>query len=226
MKKFKYLFLLPAFCLLGTPVQAQDRNLTEAEITQLFDELFLKQESIEDTNDIEIEEKQREEIAKQILYHYTEDLIHKFKHIVMVEDGTHSYPFKVHENRLEYKDRLTWEDKIKNLSIEYKIDDTDIMGQKAAVNLTSLMKYQIDATDYDDQPKLSADATLKAECTYIIRVEYDDVPRIQLEDCNYRTLITNLEVEEKDHMEEARYTTMPPKKIAHYIIEGISGTTH
>ncbi len=223
MNTFKKLFLLTCCSAIALPALAQDRSLSEAEINELFEQMFLKEELLIDTDDVELEDKQREEIGGEILQHYTEEFSRKFKHRVIADDGTIGEPFQVSENRYWYKQRLIAEKDYKNLNIDYKIKDIELMGQRAIAHVNVIATYKSDLTDYKHDPKMTADGIVKSECEYQIKLDFDDMPRITYENCTMKTLISNIDlIEESDYKEAARYMVNPPKRKAEYILDGFN----
>jgi hypothetical protein len=220
MNTFKKLFLLTCCSVIALPALAQERHLTEAEINELFEQMLLKQELLVDTDEIELEDKQREEIAEEILAHYTENFTIKFKHRVIADDGTVGTPFQAQANRFGYKYGLAAEKDYNNLTSQYKIKDIEFMGQRAIVKVTLLFNYKIDMTDYDHDPEITANALSNQDCEYHIKIDFDDMPRITHEQCTIKTLISNIEMhDESDYKEAARYLCDPPKRKANYILD-------
>lgn len=223
MNTFKKLFLLTCCSVIALPALAQERHLTEAEINELFEQMFLKEELSVDTDEIELEDKQREEIAEQILEHYTEEFSRKFTHRVIADDGTTGTAFQVSENRILFKARLEAEKDYKNLTIQYDIKDIEFMGQRAIAHVNSVATYKSDLTDYKHDPKMTADGLAKSECEYHIKLDFDDIPRITYEKCTMKTLLSNIDlIEESDYKEAARYLVDPPKRKAQYLLEGFN----
>ncbi len=201
----KYLLLTAGFCVIGLSAQAQqDRDLTQAEINQLYDDLLLKEISLIDTDDIELEDKQRKEIAQQIVYHYTEAAQIKGTYKILTEKDD-ILPFvNIQMDRGLFENALKEEKKIKNMEAQYDIKNIEYMGQKAIVDVNIIHTYKYDATEIEDIIKVTADVITKNECRHHIVIDYDDIPRISHENCKGKAMVTNIEETVPDYIKDAQ----------------------
>ncbi|MCB9963387.1 MAG: hypothetical protein H6857_00395 [Rhodospirillales bacterium] len=204
MKKFLALPLfLAGLSILPVPSFAQDRNLSEMEVKKLFEELVLQEISLVDTDEVTLKDKQRRQIADQILFHYTEDAKMKYKHLVLNEKNQIAPLQQGYHDYLTYKAALSQDNKARNMSGEYKIKKLELMGQRAEADVNFVYHYQIVADKFGDLIKYKADVVTKGECAMDIKVDYDNIPRISYENCDVRSYVSNIDIDKPDFMQDA-----------------------
>jgi hypothetical protein len=187
-------------CIIGTNATAQERALSEPELVTFFEELLLKETSIFDTVDIELKDKQREEIAEQILYHYTKDARMKYSHVALTEENEILPYVKGYHDYNSLEAYLSQDTKIKDMQAKFEMKEVKLTGQRAIVNVNMIYTYRLDATEYSDVVKFKADAITKVNCTEHIKIDFDGVPRITNENCTGKTLFSNIDIEEPSFM--------------------------
>ncbi len=208
MLNAKYSLLALGFCAIAFPVQADDRDITEAEVNQVFENLFLLQSSIINTDDVELKDKQRKEISEEIVSYYTEDAIIKSREVRMTESLEKLPIINTKLDKYAYKNLLDVENKFKNSNYSYEIKNIDFMGQQVDMDVNVINTIQYDATGFEDQIKLSADVISKHVCNIQMKIDYDGRARISYENCKARTYISNIDLEVPDYMEDAMGTAM------------------
>lgn len=202
MKKNKFLLMALGLGLLATPVSANDRDITEAEIEQAIENLLILESSIINTDDIELQDKQREDIAKEISSFYTDDAMIKFFDVRMTEKLTRLPILQGSYDKYAYENIIETENKLKNLNSSFDIKNIDFMGQQAMVDLNKIYTYQYDARGHEDRVKIGADVITKSVCKLKVRVDYDDRVRIDNENCKSRTYISNIDIKVPEYIED------------------------
>lgn len=200
----KYFLMALGLCMFCMPASAQQRDITEAEINQFYEDLLLKESSIINTDSFELQDRQREEIAKEIAAHYTDGSKMKLREVRMTEKYHRLPVIDAYYDKFAYENMLEVEKKIKNLQGTFDIKNIDFMGQNAIVDVNIIYTYQVDATDHDDIIKFTGDVISKATCKSHMTVDYDDRPRIYNENCHTKTFVSNMYYEVPEYIEDAQ----------------------
>lgn len=200
----KYFLLALGLCAFSVPaVQANDRDITEAEIQQYYTDMYFLESSIINTDDIELQDKQREEIAKELSSLYTDDAIIKLYDVRMTEKLKRLPVINAKFDKYAYENVMEVESKLKNLNATFDIKNIDYKGQHAVVDINTIYTSQYDATSHEDIVKISADVISKSMCKNHMKIDYDDRPRIYHQDCKSRTYISNIDLDVPEYMEDA-----------------------
>ena len=203
MKNNKFLLLALGLFAFATPAQADDRDITEAEIEQVLENILLMESSIINTNDVELEDKQREEISKEIVSHYTDDAVIKFYEVRMTEKLKRLPILQGKYDKYAYENILEVENKLRNLNGSFDVKNIEFMGQQALVDVNIIYTFQYNATGYEDNIKISADILTKSACKMHMRIDYDDRPRISNENCKSRSYISNIDIKVPEYIEDS-----------------------